>query len=303
MPSALRVCPSTPGRAQACDVLLTALAPAVWGSTYLVTTELLPPGRPLLASAVRALPAGLVLLAIGRRLPHGAWWWRAAVLGALNIGVFFYLLFVAAYHLPGGVAALVVAVQPMIVLLLGAVLLKEPIRPAQVTACVLGVAGVALLALTPRADIDATGIVAGLAAAVSMAVGIVLTKLWGRPAGIGVLTFTGWQLTAGGLLLAPVTLAAEGLPTRVTMRQHRGLRVSVPDRGTARLRRLVPRNRTATGPGGVDPGFRQPTHRNRSRIPRPRPGPDTPPTRRFRGGRRLRRPGTDLAAATRRDTG
>ncbi|WSE13508.1 DMT family transporter [Streptomyces sp. NBC_00081] len=197
-------------------MLLTALAPAVWGSTYLVTTELLPPGRPLLASAVRALPAGLVLLAIGRRLPHGAWWWRAAVLGALNIGVFFYLLFVAAYHLPGGVAALVVAVQPMIVLLLGAVLLKEPIRPAQVTACVLGVAGVALLALTPRADIDATGIVAGLAAAVSMAVGIVLTKLWGRPAGIGVLTFTGWQLTAGGLLLAPVTLAAEGLPTRVT---------------------------------------------------------------------------------------
>ncbi|WP_428986436.1 EamA family transporter [Streptomyces camelliae] len=109
--------------------------PAVWGSTYLVTTELLPPGRPLLASTMRSLPAGPVLLAIGRELPCGAWWLRALVLGALNTGIFFYLLFVAAYHLPGGVAPLVVAVQPTVVLLLGAALLKEPIRPAQLPAC------------------------------------------------------------------------------------------------------------------------------------------------------------------------
>ncbi|MGZ4518327.1 MAG: hypothetical protein ACXVXN_10520 [Mycobacteriaceae bacterium] len=30
--------------------LLTAIAPAVWGTTYVVTTELLPPGHPLFAS-------------------------------------------------------------------------------------------------------------------------------------------------------------------------------------------------------------------------------------------------------------
>ncbi|MFF8990502.1 EamA family transporter [Streptomyces sp. NPDC014983] len=216
MPSVPRASLPAPGLTRTFDTLLTALAPAVWGSTYLVTTELLPPGRPLLASTLRALPAGLVLLAIGRKLPRGAWWWRAGALGALNIGIFFYLLFVAAYHLPGGVAALVVAVQPTVVLLLGAVLLKEPIRPAQLTACLLGVTGVALLALTPRSGVDLVGIAAGLAAAVSMAAGIVLTKRWGRPEGVGVLTFTGWQLTAGGLLLAPVTLAAEGVPTHVT---------------------------------------------------------------------------------------
>ncbi|MET7378412.1 EamA family transporter [Streptomyces sp. NPDC005526] len=216
MPSAPRAPLPAPGPTRPFDIALTTLAPAVWGSTYLVTTELLPPGRPLLASTVRALPAGLVLLAVARGLPRGAWWWRAAVLGALNIGVFFYLLFVAAYHLPGGVAALVVAVQPAIVLLLGAVLLKEPIRPAQVAACLLGVAGVALLALTPRAGLDLAGLAAGVAAAVSMAAGVVLTKRWGRPEGVSLLTFTGWQLTAGGLLLAPVTLAAEGLPARVT---------------------------------------------------------------------------------------
>lgn len=51
--------------------LTTVLAPAVWGSTYLVTTEFLPPDRPLLASLVRALPAGLILLLITRVLPRG----------------------------------------------------------------------------------------------------------------------------------------------------------------------------------------------------------------------------------------
>ncbi|MFC6064165.1 EamA family transporter [Streptomyces ochraceiscleroticus] len=204
------------GNRLALDSLLTALAPAVWGSTYLVTTELLPPERPLLASTVRALPAGLVLLGIGRVLPRGVWWWRALVLGVLNIGAFFYLLFLAAYHLPGGVAALVVAIQPMLVLLLAAALLKDRIRPPQVAACALGLLGVALLVLQPQAGVDAVGVLAGLGGAVCMASGIVLTKRWGRPAGVNVLTFTGWQLAVGGLVLAPATLLAEGLPSHIT---------------------------------------------------------------------------------------
>src|SRR5262245_42612034 len=74
----------------------TAFAPAVWGTTYLVTSEWLPPGHPLFAGLLRALPAGLLALAAGRTLPRGVWWWRALVLGALNIGILFPLLFVAA---------------------------------------------------------------------------------------------------------------------------------------------------------------------------------------------------------------
>jgi probable blue pigment (indigoidine) exporter len=86
-------------------VLLTAFAPAAWGTTYLVTERLLPPDRPLLSATLRALPTGLVLLAVTRRLPRGDWWWRAALLGLCNIGLFFPLLFLAAYRLPGGLAS------------------------------------------------------------------------------------------------------------------------------------------------------------------------------------------------------
>ena len=56
------------------------------------------------------MPAGLLLVLWCRRWPAwGNWvgWRRLLVLAALNIGVFQALLFVAAYRLPGGVAAVV----------------------------------------------------------------------------------------------------------------------------------------------------------------------------------------------------
>jgi probable blue pigment (indigoidine) exporter len=45
---------------------------------------------------------------------------------------------------------------------------------------------------------------------------MVLGKKWGRPEGISLLTFTGWQLAVGGLILAPATLVTEGLPGSLT---------------------------------------------------------------------------------------
>lgn len=120
------------------DLLLAALAPAVWGSTQLVTTEFLPPDRPLLAATLRALPVGLLLTLNGRELPTGRWWWRSGVLGLLNIGAFFALLFVAAYRLPGGVAATAGAIQPLIVVTLAAAALGERLRARVAVAGVLG---------------------------------------------------------------------------------------------------------------------------------------------------------------------
>ncbi|GAB2617196.1 ABC transporter permease [Paractinoplanes abujensis] len=196
-------------------LLLTAITPAVWGTTYAVTTEFLPPGRPLLGGVLRALPAGLLLLALTRRLPRGSWWWRSAVLGTLNIGLFFAMLFVASYRLPGGMAAVLGAAQPLIVAGLTVLLLTERVALRTVVAAVLGAGGVSLAVLTASARLDAAGLIAGLVGAASMALGLVLTKRWGRP-DVPLLTSTGWQLVAGGLVLLPVMLVVEGLPPRLT---------------------------------------------------------------------------------------
>ncbi|WAH61738.1 hypothetical protein LZ023_39600 (plasmid) [Pseudomonas silvicola] len=51
------------------DVILTAPGPAIWGSTYIVTTQFLPPDRPFTAALIRVLPAGVLLLLFTRRLP------------------------------------------------------------------------------------------------------------------------------------------------------------------------------------------------------------------------------------------
>lgn len=191
-------------------VLLTALAPAAWGTTYLVTTELMPADRPVLTALVRVLPVGILLTASARQLPSGSWWWRTAILGGLNIGVFQVLLFVAAYRLPGGVAATAGAVQPLVVAALAAGVLGERFGLRTGLAGLGGVVGVGLLVLTPQAALDPLGVVAALTATVSMATGVVLTKRWGRP--VGLVTATGWQLVAGGLLLAPLAFALEGPP-------------------------------------------------------------------------------------------
>lgn len=195
-------------------VLLTACAPALWGTTYVVTTQLLPPSHPLLAAATRSLPVGLLLLCVVRRLPQGSWWWKAMVLGVLNFGAFFALLFVTAYRLPGGVASLVGALQPLIVALLAWLLLRTPPLPRQLWASLLGIIGVGLLVLRAEARLDTLGLITATLGTTSMALGTVLTKKWGRP--VSLLAFTSWQLIVGGLILAPLALFVEGLPHTLT---------------------------------------------------------------------------------------
>src|SRR5664279_5303430 len=136
------------------DTLLTGLAPLAWGTTYIVTTELLPDGHPLFASLIRALPAGLIAIAIARQLPTGAWWWKSMVLGVLNIGVFFPLLFVAAYQLPGGIAATLGAAQPLIVAVLVVVILRQPLSWPLLGWGLVGMLGVALIVLRSTAQLD-----------------------------------------------------------------------------------------------------------------------------------------------------
>ncbi len=193
-------------------IALTALAPVSWGTTYAVTTEFLPPDRPLFTGLMRALPAGLLLLALARVLPRGAWWWKAAALGALNIGAFFPLLFLSAYRLPGGMAAVVGSVGPLFVVGLSALLLGQRPTTRSVLAGIVAAFGVSLVVLKAAGALDPLGALAALASTASMSTGTVLTKRWGRPDGVGPLALTGWQLTAGGLLIAPLALLAEGAP-------------------------------------------------------------------------------------------
>ena len=200
-----------------------ALAPVIFGTTYLLTSNFLPPGRPLLAALVRSLPTGLVLV-IGSRLPPDRRWViRFAVLSVLYASGLFPLLFVAAYRLPGGVAAVINSLSPLLVVMISVPLLHSRIYAVQVVAGVLGIGGVALLVLRSNARLDPLGLLAMTGAALMMGLATVLTKRWGRPPGMSSLRVTGWTFLFAGLTLLPVTLVAEGLPQDLTARNVGGL--------------------------------------------------------------------------------
>ena len=200
-------------RATLTTVLITAVAPAAWGTTYIVTEKLLPPDRPLLAALLRALPVGLALLAWRRQLPHGSWWWKAVVLGLCNIGLFFPLIFVSAYHLPGGLAATIQALSPLAVMAIAWLLIGEHPGVLRTVAALVGIAGVALLVLQSPDGVTALGLAGAFGSVLVSALGFVLVKRW--PAPVDLLTLMSWQLVVGGLVLLPVALLVEGPPPAI----------------------------------------------------------------------------------------
>ncbi|MEU7728778.1 EamA family transporter [Streptomyces sp. NPDC040724] len=193
--------------------LVTAMAPVAWGTTYFVTREFLPAGHPLYGGVIRALPAGLLLLAAGRRLPSGSWWWRAPLLGILNMGGFFALVYLAAQRLPTSMASTVMATAPLVMMLFAWALLGERPGVRHLAGAGVGVGGVCLMLLTPGAPLDLLGVIASAAAMGMASLGYVLAKRWG--AGVDVLASTAWQLLGGGLLLLPLAVVLEGAPPRL----------------------------------------------------------------------------------------
>ncbi|MGA8112823.1 MAG: EamA family transporter [Actinocatenispora sp.] len=193
--------------------LFTAVAPVAWGTTYYVTQHFLPADYPLYGSVVRALPAGLLLLAVRRELPRGSWWWKSLVLGVLNFGTFFTLVYIAAQLLPSSIAATIMATSPLVMMLIAWALLSERPRVLPLTGAGVGMAGVCVMLLAGTGTINPWGVLASLSAMAMSSTGYVLAKRWGT--GVNVLSSTSWQLIAGALLIAPIAVVVEGAPPAV----------------------------------------------------------------------------------------
>ncbi len=195
--------------------LVTAIAPTLWGTTYFITTELLPPDRPFIAACLRLLPAGIILVLISRHLPQRSEWLHIIILAILNFAIFHVLLFTSAYRLPGGLAAVVGAIQPLLMMML--IWLVDGKKPAQIAliASIIGIFGMAALLLSPNTAWDLIGVLAAALGAVLMTCGIFLARRWRTD--MPLLAFTGWQLLIAGVMLVPLALlidpALSGLST------------------------------------------------------------------------------------------
>ncbi|WP_338019434.1 EamA family transporter [Saccharothrix deserti] len=194
--------------------LITSIAPIAWGSTYYVTHHFLPADHPLWGSVLRALPAGVLLLVLRRKRPRGQWWWRSLVLGTLNMGAFFALVYLAAQLLPTSLASTIMATSPVAMIALAWPLLGERPRGRAVLGAVTGILGVVLMLASGVDSVDPLGVVVSVAAMAMSAFGHLLTKRWG--AGTDLLSVTSWQLIAGGAVLVVPALVVEGAPPPLT---------------------------------------------------------------------------------------
>ncbi|EMH8122521.1 EamA family transporter [Klebsiella pneumoniae] len=180
------------------DLLLTALAPAIWGTTYIVTSQFLPPDRPFIAALLRVLPAGIALLIWSRRFPQRGEWAKLIVTGILNIG----------------------AIQPLLVMLLAWCVDRQRSPWLAVLSAIAGILGMAMLLLSPHTVLDPLGIGAAFLGAISMALGTWLSRRWALS--LPIVALTGWQLTIGGVVLAPVALIVDPPLHQVTVLQAAG---------------------------------------------------------------------------------
>jgi drug/metabolite transporter (DMT)-like permease len=187
----------------------------VWGSTYLAIRWGLETIPPFTMAGTRYLVAGGVLLAwvklrgaprVTLRDLGPAFLTGGLLLLCGNGGVVW-----AEQRIASGLAALLIAVEPLFIVLLQATLPQERRRPSAraLVGVVFGVAGVVLLVGPVRLGgerVDLAGAAAVLFAAFAWALGSLLSRNLALPA--SPLQATALQMLAGGLLLACASGAA-----------------------------------------------------------------------------------------------
>lgn len=185
-------------------MILLAMIPAFfWGSTYAVTQYALPDWPPILLGALRALPAGLLLLVIKPIWPKGKQWLQLACLGTINIAIFFCLIFVMALTLPSAISSVGMMSLPVFAMAYHWLVHKRTPSLVQIASGTLLIVFAWLLFNPTQMTLNPLGLLAMLAAIVSIVIGSDVTKsLANQMHWWQVLV---WQLIMGGLVL---TIAA-----------------------------------------------------------------------------------------------
>lgn len=193
----------------------------VWGSTYLaiaVAVETIPP---FLMMGIRSVTAGAVLYGLARGSgaprPDGEAWRNAVLVGVLFFVFGHGLLSWGETRVPSGAAAVLIATEPLFIVVLtwrGSLLTRRPPgdRPsdAALLSVVLGLLGVAAMTLPGGRGVgdggggggglDPLGAVALVMASFSWSVGTFHVPATGSP-----MRTAGMQLLAGGTILLMVS--------------------------------------------------------------------------------------------------
>ena len=182
----------------------------IWGLGYPVMKIGLEYAPPLIFAGLRAVIAATFLASLAlyqREFIDLRKTWPALTISTIfNVGLFFGLSTISVYHLPAGLASVLLYIQPIVVGLLAHWLLGEILTRKKLIGLVLGFMGVAVISYRGiQGDLSLYGVSMGLLAAVAWAIGTVSLKR-ANPASvywfIALPFFTGgWLIIFSGQLL------------------------------------------------------------------------------------------------------
>ncbi len=152
----------------------------IWGSTYLAIRYAVETIPPLVAAGVRHATAGAIMLAwawLRGFRPTRQQWVAGSVLGAFFFLIGHGSLHWAEQYVGSGLAALLIATEPMFILALGWIVGQQKISRLSVAGLALGVVGVAMLTgaeLTVKGS-SLVGLLAVLLGSLSWSIGVVIS--------------------------------------------------------------------------------------------------------------------------------
>lgn len=204
--------PSTASR----SLLLVPLLGLLWGFNWPAVRISLTEIAPWTLRAAGMTFAGLVLVAVAlaRGIPLAVpreQWPRLIIAGFLSIAAFNILLAFAQLMAPTSRAAILTFTMPIWATLLALPILGERFDRRRLLGLGLGISGLVCLDLPLiRSGQFSPGLALALLAALSWALGTIVTKRW--PVAAPALTIAAWQLLVGGVAAGLGMLVFEGLP-------------------------------------------------------------------------------------------
>jgi drug/metabolite transporter (DMT)-like permease len=184
---------------------------AIWGTSFMLMRIASPALGPLLTTFLRAILGGTALYLFARsRGIHFGWRENARtylIIGLFNTAIPFALFAWSALHIPSAYMATMNSLAPIFTGLFGFLLLSERMTASRLGACVLGLAGVAVLVGIGPTEVTLNtllGVMAGMGAAVCYGYAATYTRM--KASSLPSLaTATGSQVTAS-LALLPFAL-------------------------------------------------------------------------------------------------
>lgn len=175
-------------------MILAALVASLWGLNFVVIDWGMAGIPPLLFVAIRF--AAVAVFAVVVPLPRTSWRTVVGVGLFMSLGQFGLLYASLAMGLQPGLAALLIQAQAVFTVVIAAGVLRERPTAAQITGVAIGIAGLAVVALGRGGDAPAIAVLLALAAALSWAIGNVISRRAGVVSGrgrLGMLSLTVWS--------------------------------------------------------------------------------------------------------------